>query len=399
MPQQQTVLSAAAAALVLATTASAHMEMSYPPALRGKYNPHSTTIDYGMTSPLSADGSNYPCKGYLSDLGTAAGAPVASWTAGETHNFTIVGGANHNGGSCQAALSVDGGKTFHVIHSYVGGCPVPGKSYDFKVPAGTPDTEQAVFAWTWQNLVGNREFYMNCGVVSIKGGGSGGNEFSSRPGLFLANLGSKSGGCQTKEGVTPAYPDPGPDVDINDSNAVVPCGGGGNGGDGGSGSGGSPNAPPNTPSNPPSPANAPANPPPSNPSPTYDDGQYRWKPPASQGPVNPTGFETGTADTGVGATGTGTGTATWTSTGNGPAGTSTGAGDTGMYTTTTPASNNGNPFAPSNSGDVRTIVYTRGNDWPDWFTAAGSQVRPFSYWPVLLAGAIMVPLAVAGLVA
>ncbi|EEY15391.1 conserved hypothetical protein [Verticillium alfalfae VaMs.102] len=85
---------------------SAHMEMSWPPPLRSKKNPFAgSDIDYSMTTPLSASGSDYPCKGTLGLLGTAAAAPVASWQAGQTYNLTIEGGANHNGGSCQGLLS------------------------------------------------------------------------------------------------------------------------------------------------------------------------------------------------------------------------------------------------------------------------------------------------------
>ncbi|KAL2136211.1 hypothetical protein VTI74DRAFT_4841 [Chaetomium olivicolor] len=147
------------------------MEMSYPPPLKSKANPNSgEQVDYSMTSPLKADGSDFPCKGYLSLLNTTQAKPVASWTAGQTYNFTISGGAAHGGGSCQAALSVDGGKTFRVLHSYEGGCPRQGQSsFPFAVPGDTPTAQGAVFGWTWFNNLGNREMYMNCAVVDILG--------------------------------------------------------------------------------------------------------------------------------------------------------------------------------------------------------------------------------------
>ncbi|KAG7289247.1 hypothetical protein NEMBOFW57_005612 [Staphylotrichum longicolle] len=108
-----------------------------PPPL--PLNPHTppASTDYALTSPLRPDGSDYPCKGALALLGTPAAAPVATWTAGAAYNFTVSGGAAHGGGSCQAALSVDGGRTFRVVHSYEGGCPAPAggeSSFGFGVP-------------------------------------------------------------------------------------------------------------------------------------------------------------------------------------------------------------------------------------------------------------------------
>ncbi|KXX73640.1 hypothetical protein MMYC01_208828 [Madurella mycetomatis] len=236
--------------MALAVCSSGHMTMTYPAPLKSKYNPNSGyDVDYSITSPLSADGSNYPCKGYLSLLGTSQGKSVASWDAGGSYNFTISGGASHNGGSCQAALSVDGGKTFHVVHSYEGGCPGSSESsFNFRVPNDVPATEGAIFAWTWFNNLGNREMYMNCAVVDIIGR-SGGNvesvPFASRPSVFKANLGN---GCTTVESKDLKFPRPGPDVDSN-GNVVPPVGncgaaaspstGGDDGASSGSGSGSS----------------------------------------------------------------------------------------------------------------------------------------------------------------
>lgn len=73
--------------------------------------------------------------------------------------IAIAGGAPHNGGSCQASLSEDGGKTFRVIKSYEGNCPVAGTEYTFNVPMDAKDGT-ALFAWTWFNKVGNREMYV-----------------------------------------------------------------------------------------------------------------------------------------------------------------------------------------------------------------------------------------------
>ncbi|KAH6676166.1 hypothetical protein F5X68DRAFT_39414 [Plectosphaerella plurivora] len=229
-------LSAALAFAGLHTLVSAHMEMTFPPPLRSKANPFAAgDVDFDMTSPLSASGSNFPCKGYLNLLGTDAAQPVATFAGGQTYNMTIAGGAAHEGGSCQASLSFDSGKTFTVIKSIVGGCPLSGtSSFDFTVPADVPTATDAVFAWTWFNKVGNREMYMNCAVVSTQGGGASRRQtstaFSSRPAMLAANIGN---GCSTAEGTDVKFTNPGPDVTEESSNTSPPegnCGGGGGGG-------------------------------------------------------------------------------------------------------------------------------------------------------------------------
>ena len=75
------------AALASALSVSAHIEMSSPPPLRSKHNPHAgSNIDYSMTSPLEKTGANFPCKGYLSD--STGKESVASWAAGSTQTVT-----------------------------------------------------------------------------------------------------------------------------------------------------------------------------------------------------------------------------------------------------------------------------------------------------------------------
>lgn len=234
----------AAAILGMTSLASAHMALIEPAPLRSSHNPHNGgNIDYDMTSPLDASGSNFPCKGSLNLLGTAAGASVVDYTAGQEYKMTIDGGAFHSGGSCQASLSFDQGKTWKVIHSYVGNCPASnGKtSYPFVIPADTPSGE-AVFAWSWFNKVGNREMYMNCAVVTIKGGASkkkrgASDPMSSRPAMFVANVGN---GCSTIEGKDLMFPDLGPDVTMDSDNTAPPpeaqCAKSSNGGNNGGGS-------------------------------------------------------------------------------------------------------------------------------------------------------------------
>ncbi|KAJ1936809.1 hypothetical protein EC988_008085, partial [Linderina pennispora] len=89
------------------------------------------------------------------------------------------GGATHSGGHCEFSLSYDGGKTFVVVHQalkycFFTGAPSAGgvdtvRSYTINLPANLPGTDRAVFAWTWVNAAGNREFYNGCGDIAIKG--------------------------------------------------------------------------------------------------------------------------------------------------------------------------------------------------------------------------------------
>lgn len=203
----------------LLAVASAHMEVQYPPPLKSKYNPNTpqADIDYNMVSPLAASGSDFPCKGYQSVLGSPAGAPTASFAAGAKGNMTITGGANHGGGSCQISLSTDGAKTFTVLQSIIGNCPTQGTSnLDFTMPPDAPAGD-AVLAWTWHNQIGNREMYMNCASVTITGGGAKKRDdaavaFAARPGIYVANVGPAGDGCSTAESFDVVYPDPGPNV-------------------------------------------------------------------------------------------------------------------------------------------------------------------------------------------
>ncbi|KKY29360.1 putative spore coat protein sp96 precursor [Diaporthe ampelina] len=227
----------------LAGSASAHMMLSYPPPLNSKYNPFADSgkIDYSYTAPLASDGSDYPCKGYQSDLGTPAGQSTASFAVGGQGNITVVGGAAHGGGSCQISLSTDGAKSFKVIKSIIGNCPTNGEgNFDFTVPSDAPAGD-AVLAWSWNNRIGNREFYMNCAAVTLTGGSAkreAGDKraasFSSSPDIFVANIGN---GCNVAEGGDVEYPNPGFDVTNNSDNPEAPSGScGSSGSSSGSGS-------------------------------------------------------------------------------------------------------------------------------------------------------------------
>lgn len=170
---------------LLPTAIHAHMQLNSPPPFGAENNPHRTDpADPHLQYPYNCCGrtSTYPCNGYLRLLGTPQGAPVASWAAGSTQNFSLTGIGNHYGGSCQTSFSVDGGKTFRVATSYEGNCPhrnggesPDGQTFPFTVPQDTPAGD-AVFAWTWLNR--EREFFMNCAAVTItpNAGGGGGGE-------------------------------------------------------------------------------------------------------------------------------------------------------------------------------------------------------------------------------
>lgn len=234
-------LSIAASLLgLLALGANAHMEVMSPPPFRSRYNSYTTDIDYSMTNPLSGSGSDFPCKGYHSLLGTSQGQSVATWKPGSTQTMTVAGSATHNGGSCQVSLSYDKGKTFKVIHSYIGNCPLK-TSWSFTLPNDTP-AGSALFAWSWWNNLGNREMYMNCAHVTISSAKSadtreiGAEEeeegaqvekraptdpFASRPNMFVANVGN---GCSTLETYDVVFPNPGPDVTYASSKTASPVG-------------------------------------------------------------------------------------------------------------------------------------------------------------------------------
>ncbi|KGO39380.1 hypothetical protein PEX1_070400 [Penicillium expansum] len=232
---------------LLATTVSAHMQLSKPYPIRSPLNKDGTgEKDYSYTNPLSTSGSDYPCKGYANDAFVA----VDTWQPGSSQEMTLEGSAVHDGGSCQLALTYDKGKTFKVIESIEGDCPIA-KKYQFDVPSDAPSGD-ALFAWTWFNKVGNREMYMNCAMITIGGSSNRNapvdakeaskktldekttekgpnnkangqtsnskantqttnakNSFDSLPDLFVANA-NQAGNCVTIEGQAVHFPNPGP---------------------------------------------------------------------------------------------------------------------------------------------------------------------------------------------
>ncbi|KAF2741100.1 putative endoglucanase, partial [Polyplosphaeria fusca] len=185
-----------------------HMQMEEPSPLR---DPHSNRIDepkdYNILTPLKTDGSDFTCKGYQWNTKLT---PVATYTAGQTYQMRLRGGATHGGGSCQISLSCDNGQNFKVLESIEGGCPNR-KAYDFTIP-DFAQTAQCLLGWTWFNRVGNREMYMNCAVVNIKGARLDAQAALSRlPDLYVANLKGVND-CTTKETVDVIFGNPGKDL-------------------------------------------------------------------------------------------------------------------------------------------------------------------------------------------
>ncbi|TYJ55791.1 hypothetical protein B9479_003569 [Cryptococcus floricola] len=195
--------------LLAASSALAHIQMAWPYPLHSALNPATPEAlkDYSMTSPLVTDGT-YPCKGFITtadDMGSNA-----EWSAGSTINYTLVGTATHGGGSCQLSMSYDNGDTWSVIFSQIGGCPdSTSMTTDVTIPSDAP-SGQALFAWGWFNLQGNREMYHNCAPVTITNGGSGLTNTDDYPTPFVANADVND--CVTIENTAVVFPNPGKTV-------------------------------------------------------------------------------------------------------------------------------------------------------------------------------------------
>ncbi|KAL2677258.1 hypothetical protein Neosp_011027 [[Neocosmospora] mangrovei] len=202
---------------LLVASTSGHMQIS-------EFNPYTTdrNIDYSMANPLRKDGSDFPCKGYHLQLSTPLGEPVIKMKGGKSYRMSFTGGASP-GGSCQVSLSVDGGNTFYVLHSYIGNCPATSgnNTLPFRVPTDVPLTERALFAWTWFNKLGSREMYMNCASVTTLHNGTDKIGFFDRPRMFIANIGN---GCTTEDSEDVSFPNPGPELTIKNLAAAPPIG-------------------------------------------------------------------------------------------------------------------------------------------------------------------------------
>ncbi|KAK8117355.1 uncharacterized protein PG998_005636 [Apiospora kogelbergensis] len=205
---------AATLAATLAATASGHMIMKSPAPIGNPDN-----------SPLSADGSNFPCKVTGDPATFYAKGEVTKVQAGAKQSLTFTGSAVHGGGSCQLAITTDKAPSastqWSVIQSIEGGCPSKDGSgpseYDFTIPDSVPSGDY-VFAWTWiSKMSGAPEYYMNCAKLQVEGGGnkrSVDTRAEEMPNLFVANLASVNT-CKSRDGgssVDVLFPVPGPNV-------------------------------------------------------------------------------------------------------------------------------------------------------------------------------------------
>ncbi|KAJ2704582.1 hypothetical protein FB645_003148 [Coemansia sp. IMI 203386] len=169
--------------IAMASAVLGHMEI-YKPCSRYSSKcattpalPAGETIDYNLNTPIGSNGSILApfCKHT-----TPWPQVTETWTAGQPVTVSFVaGGATHSGGHCEFSVSYDGGNTYVVLHQELRYCfytaaPSAGgvdtvRNFTFTLPANLPGTDHAIFAWTWVNAVGNREFYNNCGDIAIKG--------------------------------------------------------------------------------------------------------------------------------------------------------------------------------------------------------------------------------------
>ncbi|KAJ1670846.1 hypothetical protein EV182_007968, partial [Spiromyces aspiralis] len=120
--------------------------------------PPGESVDYDIISPIGTHGGiNMPICRHSKPYPS----PVATWRAGETVQVKFVTGATHGGGHCQFALSYDDGDTFVVIHDRLRHCFFDDSdnldpNFDIPLPADLPGSDKVVFAWGWNNALGNR---------------------------------------------------------------------------------------------------------------------------------------------------------------------------------------------------------------------------------------------------
>ncbi|KAK4896235.1 hypothetical protein LTR27_005757 [Elasticomyces elasticus] len=227
----------------LCAVATAHLQLHYPAPFNASNNPHlgDCGADPYLQYPYDCCGPydrwTYPCRGYISLLGTPQGAPTATWQAGSEQSWNVSGIGNHYGGSCQVGFSVDKGDSFQTVTSYEGNCPhrnggngPEDQNFPFTVPADMP-TGVHVFSWIWYNR--EQEFNMNCAAVEITAPAKSSGDYHgspaarassssshvsvayhNRPEMLVADDGN---GCLTPHTTAELkYPQPGPDVVAGD---------------------------------------------------------------------------------------------------------------------------------------------------------------------------------------
>ncbi|KAK9763026.1 hypothetical protein K7432_010675 [Basidiobolus ranarum] len=157
-----------------------HMEMVYPYPRDSIFSPYyrQHSPDWDVASPIEGDRS-YPCQG------KSRGPIQATFRPGSSIPVRIVGPNNHEGGHCQFAVSYDG-VNFVVIREVLHTCLTEsGTNFNIRLPRNIGNGV-VVFAWSWINAQGRREYYMNCADIGITGGKAGGRVTGPR--LLVANI-------------------------------------------------------------------------------------------------------------------------------------------------------------------------------------------------------------------
>lgn len=168
-----------------------------------------------QVSPLNAE-LPFPCQGRTEHV-----EKRTTLTAGTTQTVKFWISAVHGGGSCQFSVTYDypppaDPAKWKTLYSIIGDCPAKAaanldtiekdkdgrengpqcgndsgtecvRQFDVPIPSGIRNSENATFAFTWFNKIGNREMYMNCAPVSIVGGTDDEELMSSLPPVFVAN--------------------------------------------------------------------------------------------------------------------------------------------------------------------------------------------------------------------
>jgi len=223
----------ALAALLLSSPANGHMYMDKPV-------PFNVVALRREKAPINRI-DQYPCNPTRETSFVAT--TQNNMAVGEIQPLSILGEANHGGGSCkllpfpdfpstnrhvdidlgQISIATDkipsGSSKFKVIQSFEGGCPLPGNSFNFTLPSSVPNGN-VVLAWSWLAKV-TGEFYMNCAPVTVTGGASDASQLDQLPDMFVARIPESLCTIPTAPFNT-KFPDPGEALVVNNSSEVGP---------------------------------------------------------------------------------------------------------------------------------------------------------------------------------
>ena len=175
-----------------------------------------------QVAPLSAE-LPFPCQGRTEHV-----EKRTTLTAGTSQTVKFWVAAVHGGGSCQFSVTYDypppaDPAKWKTIYTIIGDCPAKAagnlptvekdkdgrengpqcgnssgsecvRQFDIPIPSGIRNAENATFAFSWWNKIGNREMYHTCAAVSIVGGTDDKELMDSLPPAFLANI---PGSCTT----------------------------------------------------------------------------------------------------------------------------------------------------------------------------------------------------------